>query len=469
MKKYYKIIIAVFVLSSMVYFGCEDYSKITAPTFSTGSADFSKFVSVGNSLTQGEQSSSVFETGQMYSFPNLIAQQVKTTFAQATISDPGSGGRIEVLDLNPFTTVVNDLVGVPTNLTYPAPYNNLGVKGAFLTDVLNTTNANNCYTSNFGVPNAMFDLVLRGTGATQMQLALAQEPTFATLWIGNNDILAYATRGGLFPITDPTQFATNYNTILSNFQGIGTEVVVANIPNVKLAPFFTTVGPGVGLAIQNLINGGLPVQGLVYQTSDQSNPIGLATPNDLLSLNVLVLLTGSPATAYLGDMTGAYYSVNNIPVPPGVDVSHAFGLDPQNPWPNGLILDPTEIGNVETIVSAYNGIISDAASSRGYAMVDVNAILTTLATNGIDYNGIHFTSAYVEGGFFSLDGIHPTSQGYAVTANEFIKVINQKYGATIPMVDVSTVPGSLVFTSGVSLGKYGIPKIPFGALDNIMF
>ena len=174
MKKYYKIIIAVFILSSLVYFGCEDYSKITAPAFSTGSADFTRFVAVGNSLTQGEQSSSVFETGQMYSFPNLIAQQVNTTFAQATISDPGSGGRIEVSDLNPFTTVENVLTGTPTNLTYPAPYNNLGVKGAFLTDILNTTNANNCYTSNFGVPNAMFDLVLRGTGATQMQLALLQ-------------------------------------------------------------------------------------------------------------------------------------------------------------------------------------------------------------------------------------------------------------------------------------------------------
>ena len=102
-------------------------------------------------------------------------------------------------------------------------------------------------------------------------------------------------------------------------------------------------------------------------------------------------------------------------------------------------------------------------------MVDVNALLTTLATNGLDYNGIHFTSAYVEGGFFSLDGVHPTSQGYAIAANEFIKTINTKFGASIPLVDVSTVPGSLVFTSGTTMGKYGIPKIPYGALDNIMF
>jgi len=462
MKKYFKLISAFLILSSLIYLGCEDFNKVTAPAYSTGSADFSKFVAVGNSLTQGEQSSSVFETGQMYSFPNLIAQQVNTTFEQATISDPGSGGRIEVTVLSPFATVTNTLVGVPTNLTYPAPYNNLGVKGAFLTDVLNTTNANDCYTSNFGVPNPMFDLVLRGTGATQLQLALAQEPTFATLWIGNNDILAFATRGGLFPITDPTQFGTDYNSILDAFNLIGTDLVVANIPNVKQVPFFTTVGPGVGLSLQ-----ANQIPGLVYAKTNGT--VAMATVDDLFTFKVLVLLTGSSAAGFIGDPTGAYYTVNGIPVPPGVDITQPFGLSPLNPWPNGLILDPDEIVTIDGVIAAYNGIISAAASARNYAVVDVNSLLSQLAVNGLDYNGLHFTSAYVEGGFFSLDGVHPTSQGYAIAANEFIKVINQKYGATIPLIDVSTIPGSLVFSGELSMGKFGIPKIPAGALDNIMF
>jgi hypothetical protein len=47
-------------------------------------------------------------------------------------------------------------------------------------------------------------------------------------------------------------------------------------------------------------------------------------------------------------------------------------------------------------------------------------------------------------------------------------LINQKYGATIPLIDVSTIPGSISFKD-VSLGKYGIPKIPYGALDKIIF
>jgi hypothetical protein len=71
--------------------------------------------------------------------------------------------------------------------------------------------------------------------------------------------------------------------------------------------------------------------------------------------------------------------------------------------------------------------------------------------------------------FFSLDGIHPTSQGYGIIANEFIKAVNTKYNASIPLVDVSTIPGSLVFTESVSMGKYGIPNIPQGVLDHILF
>ncbi len=87
----------------------------------------------------------------------------------------------------------------------------------------------------------------------------------------------------------------------------------------------------------------------------------------------------------------------------------------------------------------------------------------------MDYNGLHFTDAYVQGGFFSLDGIHPTSQGYAIIANEFIKTTNVKFGDSIPLVDVSTVPGSLVFATPVNFDKYGIPNIPFGSLDHIIF
>ena len=59
-----KIIIALGLLSiiALGIIGCEDYNDLTAPApVNLGTADFTRFVSVGNSLTMGEQSSSIFE------------------------------------------------------------------------------------------------------------------------------------------------------------------------------------------------------------------------------------------------------------------------------------------------------------------------------------------------------------------------------------------------------------------------
>ena len=463
-----KLIISLSLLSiiALAIIGCEDYNDLTAPALNLGSADFTRFVSIGNSLTMGEQSSSVFESAQMYSFGNIIAKQVGATYAQATFSDPGTGGRLEIESLDPFTTYTNPLQGSPTNLTYPAPYNNLGIKGAFLYDVLNARSATTCYTAQppFNTPNPLFNAVLRGFG-TQLELAIAQQPTLMTLWIGNNDILAFATRGGLFPPTDPAVFQTQYTQVLTALNSTGAKILIGGLPNALLTPFFTTVGPGVGLKLQTIPG----VQGLVFQTTGAPG-IALATPTDLINKTVLVTLSASSAANYLGDTNGTYYTVNGIPVPPGVNTSFPFGLTPENPFPNNLVLDQTEIAAYFQLRTGYNQIISGLAASFNYSVINWDELFNSLASaNGLSVNGINFSATYVSGNFFSLDGIHPTSQGYGIIANEFIKAINNKYSASIPLVDVSIIPGSLIFKGEVSMGKYGIPDIPYGTLENILF
>jgi len=454
---------------AIVLTGCEDYSDVTSPSINFGSANFSRFVAIGNSLTMGEQSSSVFAAGQNYSFGNIIAKQVGTTYAQAFFSDPGTGGRLEISQFNivngsPVPEIYeNPNTGSPTNLLYPAIYNNLGIKGAFLYDVLNARSANTCYTANFGVQNPLFDAVLRGMG-TQLELAIAQEPTLITLWIGNNDILAFATRGGLFPPTDPTVFQTQYSQVLNALHATGAQIIIGGLPNGLLTPFFNTVGPQLGVGIQ-----GIPgAQGLVYQTTGAPY-IAIATPTDLIEGNVLITLTASAATGYLGDMTGAYYSENGIPIPSGVNTAYPFGLTPENPFPNNLVLDPTEMAVYNTLRDGYNQIINILALQFNYYVVNWDNLFTSLSTTGIEVNGMTYNANYISGNFFSLDGIHPTSQGYGIIANEFLKAINSKYGASVPMVDVSAIPSSLIFEGTIPMGKYGIPQIPNGILDNVLF
>src|SRR5699024_2060291 len=92
--------------------------------------------------------------------------------------------------------------------------------------------------------------------ATVIGDAAAQGATFFTLWIGNNDILSYATSGGsgvdqtgnLDPstygsndITDPNVFAAVYSQQVEALTQNGAKGVLLNIPEVTSIPYFTTV------------------------------------------------------------------------------------------------------------------------------------------------------------------------------------------------------------------------------------
>lgn len=472
MKKLNYKILVTFVLSLFMLFACEDRTELTAPAkVNTGNVDFSRFVSIGNSLTHGVQSDAVFETAQKYSFGKQIANQVGTEYEQSIISDPGSGGRLEIKSISPFSISANPNRGVPTNLSYQAPYNNLGVSWAFLYDALNAKDSLSCFTAQFGSPNPLFNVVLRGLG-TQFQQAKMQKPTMLTFWLGNNDILLYATRGGTLPFTPVQTFAFLYKQVMDSLETLknqfGTKVIVANIPSVTSIPFFTTVGPAVGAALKNIQSQNSAVKGLVYQTTNEPY-IGIATPEQLLTGKVLLTLDASAAAKLIGDKTGAFYSLFGIPVPPNVNTAFPFGLTPENPWPNKFILDVGEISNITNTTAAYNATISSLVSAKGFVLVDVNAFLNNIASNGFHSNGMTFTSKYVEGGLFSLDGIHPTSQGYAIIANLFIETINKTYNAEIPKINVSTVPGSLSLAKKVIFDKYGIPNLQPGALTNLFY
>ena len=93
-------------------------------------------------------------------------------------------------------------------------------------------------------------------------------------------------------------------------------------------------------------------------------------------------------------------------------------------------------------MSKFIGYIIDTlVDAKGLAFVDANAILAQVAAGGISGNGFTVTSAFVTGGGFSLDGVHPSPRGYALIANKFVEAINAKYGSNL---------------KGVSLGDYRI-------------
>lgn len=498
MKKFLNLIVFVSLLIFAIT-SCEDRSEITGidPILNgkSGNADLTRFVTIGNSLTAGYQSGSLYESAQIYSYGNLIAKQVNTKYEMPIIGDPGTGGRMEVQALTATGAIItnNTAVGTPKNLSYPAPYNNLGIPGALTYDVLAATNSNNCASALFAnSPNPLFDLILRNQGAnqsTQLQQALSLQPTFVTLWIGNNDVLGYATSGGVSPSapTDINLFTQLYGGITQQLAASGAQIVVANIPGVTAIPFLTTVGPA--LATNPLLEwwqislsqtaSGLPATGLIYMSHEGGTNLGILPYNvgfadsaSLRNSTTLVTLRGSSYAPLLGQPTGKYYRDLNLTVPIGVDTTQPFGFHPQNPFPDMFVLDPDEINTAQTAVTNFNAVIQNAANSFNFGLVDINTFFNNIRqadfAGGYRVQGLTFSTAYVAGGLFSLDGVHPTSRGQGLIANEFIKVINSKFNASIPEVDLVNIPPSLNFSNQV--GKLtGYPQIMPEAFDRLLF
>ncbi|MDT3696934.1 MAG: hypothetical protein ROY99_11160 [Ignavibacterium sp.] len=496
MKLKVKFFVSLFLLA-LIFIGCDDYSDLTPVVKDqvSGTADFTRFVTIGNSITAGYQSGTIYESAQMYSYGNLIAKQVGTDYQIPYVSDPGLGGRMEVQSLSPFTLFTNTSSGMPLNASYPKAYNNLGIPGALTYDVLFARSSTTCASFVFsGSANPYFDFILRGKG-TQLEQALSLSPTFITIWIGNNDVLGYATSGGTSPAapTSIPQFTQLFGGIAQGIQQYKTQsgtnpgVLVGNIPNVSAIPFFTTVGPALAVnpavkwwQIRLMQQGsGLPLTGLIYASHEGGTNLGMlpykinfADSAALLSGSTLITLKGQTYAGLLGQLTGKFYRDNNIAIPLGVDTTKPFGFHPQNPFPDAFVLDPDEIATSNNAVTGFNNVIAGVAQQSSFFVVDINTKFNELRaadfSGGTIINGIPFKTTYVQGGLFSLDGVHPSSQAHGIIANEFIKVINSKFKANIPLVDVGSIPGSIFFNAKYSY-QNSFPIIPHNLFDHLLF
>lgn len=390
---------------------------------------FASFVAVGNSLTAGYQSAALTAKFQEYSFPNQIAKQAGVNdFKQPLLGWPGIGSYTTkgagILTFNGFDASGNPQIApVPYQGTgfdpfnpflnaevagLTRPYNNLGVPAAVLADLDSAISSTQSYSH-----SAFFDIILRNPAfgnTTVVQQAMMLQPTLISLWIGNNDVLGYATSGGTNPAapTDKNIFAFLYDALLAKLTAGGAKVVLANIPDVTSIPFFTTVPYMVEVQGNNVA--------LVIQASDG---VRQATAEDL------ILLT---AQNVIGDASGAYG-------PAGVPV----GFDASAPLPSAFVLDKNEIATAKQATADFNEVIQGMVAKYAgkVAFVDINSLLMDAADeDGYELAGIELNTKFLTGGIFSLDGVHPSNLGYALVANEFIMAINETFGTNVPTIDL---------------------------------
>jgi hypothetical protein len=104
------------------------------------------------------------------------------------------------------------------------------------------------------------------------------------------------------------------------------------------------------------------------------------------------------------------------------------------PIPDRYTLDSAEVTIIHNAINSYNSIIKTKATQYGFALADMNGFFKNVST-GMKWNGIKLTADYIKGGFYSLDGYHPTEKSYAIIANQFIEAFNKTYHATIPLTE----------------------------------
>lgn len=481
-----------------------------------GSAVFTKYVAIGDSFAAGYSDNALFKKGQENSYPNILAQQFVAAgggaFAQPLMSDNIGGlllgGNVIAGTRLYFvgeTQTPTNVAGKPTtevtaHLT--GSFNNLGVPGAKSYHLLAAGYGNVAGVA-AGLANPYFARFSSTPSTTILADAVAQDPTFFSLFIGGNDILAYATSGGTgkdqtgnpnpatygsSDITDPAVFANVYTNLATALTAKGAKGVVANLPYITTLPHFTTVpynpltpkligknNEAVGVATIKALNTQLygPLK-LVLTKLGAGDRINLlsetgASPMLIKDESLENLTSGLIAefTPLVGAQNAAFYGLvfgqarqakatDLVVLTTRADIGTAptsansgIGMAPPAPlnafgisYPlqDKHVLIPTEIAEIKKATDAYNVTIEAVAKEKGLAFVDTRSTMTQLANGGIRFGNFTMSSSFATGGAFSLDGVHPSARGYGLIANIFIDAINAQYGSTLRHVDLATYP-----------------------------
>lgn len=452
---------------------------------SKGTADFTKFVSVGNSLTAGFMDGALYTRSQNNSFPSIMATQFALVdggeFNQPTINsengcyNPAGGcnqGRLHFAYVSGSATILPKTgdggVALQAYAGAKAELNNFGVPGVTIQTAQAAAIA---LPASGALFNPYYARIASNPGTSTLigdaVDAMENGGTFFSFWLGNNDVLGYATGGASNPaiLTSEANFLAAYTAAINAMLGANTNAkgVVANIPDVTTIPYFTRV-PHNAIPLNATVagqlnagyatfNGGIDAYNAgMLPGQTEAPPENLRRPkiNFAAGQNAIVIID-----EHLPDLSA--YNIPPIRQATANDLiclpaSSILGVDAgsgpqglQDPLKDNLVLTATEIVEVKGRTNAFNTIIANAVSTNNtrLALVDAHTILTSIRATPILIGGIALTSSFEPPyGLFSADGVHPNGRGSAFMANKFLEAINTKFNANIPLVNPNDYPGN---------------------------
>lgn len=440
--------------------------EVVYPELTAGSADFSTYIAVGASFSGGFTDNALFIAGQESSFPNLLSQKFALVgggnFTQPLMNDNIGGfvlGTTVVSDprlyfdgIGPVTLPATPTTEITDVLT--GDFNNYGIPGA---------KSFHLGIAGYGTLNPYFGRMASSVAATVLGDAVAQNPTFFTLSeIGGNDVLGYATSGGIGvdqtgnldpltygsnDITDPNVFAASFSASVDALTANGAKGVVANLPYITSLAHFTTVPynpvPLDAATAAALNQGYAAYNGGLQQAFTALAGSGLFTEEEVAQRTINFTESDNNALVIIDETLTDLGAINpafaGIPQYRQATADDLFvlplsslipqGYGTQIPLEDQWALIPSEQLALQTATDAYNATIEAIAATNGLALVDFKSILQQASTTGFQSGNFILTTDLVSGGLISLDGVHLTSRGYALMANEMMKAIDLTYGS----------------------------------------
>lgn len=444
--------------AAVLFSACKPNTNVTTPATS-GDGVFTNYMAVGCSFSAGYADNSLTVSGQLNSFPQRLFEQLETIkdgngangpFVQPLLTgDNGYPNAKWVMGTNNYCDGTSALGPVESKLPLDSngswhynsainngQINNISVPFIRVADyAVAGYAATNPYTSRFYYKTTNRPLDELYSRVYNMH------PTFFTLWLGTSDILGYAVAGGQgegtgaatpsvppayfnqADITPDKVFSDLYDSIATALASTSGGGALLNIPDVSELPFFNVV----------------PSNGLVITRQSFADTLLEIYKNDAFNK---VFQEGNNQYIVRDNNNGIRQSVPGelilMTIPRDSIVCAGWGST--KPIPREYVLTTDELQNIRNATDRFNAMIKTIALQRGLAYVDMKAFMKTL-TAGMAYNGINYSTEYVGGGAFSLDGIHMNPRGNALVANFVINTINNYYHSTAPLTDANRFPG----------------------------
>jgi hypothetical protein len=396
-----------------------------------GGTLFTRYVSLGNSITAGYQSGGINDSLQQRAYPVLLAQRAGATFTYPSINNPGCP--------RPFLAPLGTTGRVGTadrcsRANNPRILNNIAVPGERILDLLR-------FPTN--VDLGRLHTLMVGE-RTQLRAMIESEPTFVSVWIGNNDALEASVSGVLGPraagadstLTPLAVFQTRLNAVVDSIKVAAPQgaMLIGVVNAVRAAPI---IQPGAYFFLARDVAGKFNNK----PVNDNCAPVTLLNQPNPLSANMV-------SFQIVADT--AYAEIN-------CDPNFYTGLK------RGVhLLDTQEQLIVSQRVAQFNAAIQAAATANNWVYVDPNVILEEFRANKEAATGRYqflrkcqdlataataaqFQAAVLNscpapgptaapnlfGSLISFDGVHPSTAAHRILTGRFAAAINAKYGTSL--------------------------------------